>query len=278
MDTKAFIEVKSDEESQNLLEIKNLSVEIKKVKYRQKKILDNINFSIKQGEVLGVVGTSGSGKSILVRSVLGLLPESLVVTSGSIKYRETEIVDCPEKVLTKLRGQEIAPILPDAKMQLNPVIRIGKFIEDVARVNNKRSKREAKEIAIKALRNVGINDPEMRMQAYPHELSGGMAQRVCIAIALMHNPNLIIADEPTFGLDVTVQRSVLDQMRRLILDRKAAQIIVTRDLGIVAHYCERVIIMHDGTIVESGTIEEIFNNPKSEHTRHLLESVEYVPN
>lgn len=258
-----------------LLEVSNLTVSLKNKKERNINLVENVSFSLNSGEVIGIVGEAGAGKSVLVSSLLGILHEDLEVTSGAIRYEDIDLLKVPKKVIAKLRGNDIAAILADAKMQLNPVIRVGKFIEDVIHAHEKIGRKAARLRAIEALKMVGINDPEMRVKAYPHELSGGMAQRVCIAIALLHNPNLIIADEPTFGLDVTVQRAILDQMKDLIIQRRASQIIVTRDLGIVAHYCQKVIVMKDGKVVESGPTKAIFEDPKHDYTKHLLYSVGY---
>jgi ABC-type dipeptide/oligopeptide/nickel transport system ATPase component len=179
----------------------------------------------------------------------------------------------PPDELRRLRGTGIAHILPGAKTQLNPVLSIGEMMTAVISVHEKVSRKEACRRAAAALQAVGIMDPEKRLAAYPHELSGGMAQRVCIALALIHDPILIVADEPTFGLDVTVQRQVLDLMADLASRRGFAQLIVTRDLGIVAQYCQRVYVMQAGRIIESGLTTDLFRQQRQSYTQQLIASI-----
>jgi ABC-type dipeptide/oligopeptide/nickel transport system ATPase component len=236
-------------------------------------LLDDISLSLAPGEVIGIVGESGSGKSVLVRALLQLPPENTRIVGGSVWFHGRDLTRATTQELRRLRGSEIAHILPDAKAQLNPVLRIGTLMEAVIRAHEDLSASEAQARAMDALRMVGIPDPDRRLRAYPHELSGGMAQRVCIALALVHNPSLIVADEPTFGLDVTVQRQVLDLMSALVRERQAAQVIVTRDLGIVAHYCQRVATMQAGRIVEAAPTVEFFETARHPHTEKLLSSV-----
>jgi peptide/nickel transport system permease protein len=235
--------------------------------------LDAISFAIAPGEVLGIVGESGSGKSVLVRAIMGLLPEGGETRAGAVRYRGRDLTGLSDAELRPLRGMEIAHILPDAKSQLNPVLRIERLMADVVEAHADLSDDEAHRRSVEALRLLSIPDPERRLAAYPHELSGGMAQRVCIALALTHDPDLIVADEPTAGLDVTVQRQVLDLMSETIKRRRTAQLIVTRDLGIVAHYCDRMAVMHDGRIVEAGPTLELFDAPRDPYTQRLLTAV-----
>lgn len=235
--------------------------------------LADVSFAVGPGEALGIVGESGSGKSILVRAIMGLLPEGGAARGGSVAYRGRELMGMAQDELRALRGMEIAHILPDAKSQLNPVLRIGELMRDVIDAHADVDRDEAHRRSVEALRLLSIPDPERRLAAYPHELSGGMAQRVCIALALTHDPDLIVADEPTAGLDVTVQRQVLDLMSETIKRRRTAQLIVTRDLGIVAHYCDRMAVMHEGRIVEAGPTQELFDAPRDPYTKRLLEAV-----
>jgi len=234
------------------------------------RVLDDVSLSITRGEVVGVMGGPGAGKSVLVRSLL-VLPPTGAVVRGEIRFRGRDLLTMPPDELRRLRGTGIAHILPGAKTQLNPVLRIGEMMTAVIRTHMEVSRKEARERAAVALQAVGIMDPEKRLAAYPHELSGGMAQRVCIALALIHHPILIVADEPTFGLDVTVQRQVLDLMADLASRRGFAQILVTRDLGIVAQYCQRVFVMQAGRIIESGLTTDIFLEPKQQYTQELIQ-------
>ncbi len=252
-----------------ILEVCNLTVEAG----TGRRLLDDVSFTMEPGEVLGVVGESGAGKSVLVRSLLLLFPENVHVTSGVIRYRDQDILRLPARELRELRGKEIAHILPGAKSQLNPVVRIGDMMTAVLRVHHKVRKIEARERVAAALSMVGIPDPARRLSAYAHELSGGMAQRVCIALALLQDPDLIIADEPTAGLDVTVQRQVLDLMAALVRQHRATQLYVTRDLGIVAQYCHRVAVMQAGRIIETASTEELFDSPQEAYTKKLLAAV-----
>jgi peptide/nickel transport system permease protein len=260
-------------EAGSVLTVKGLTVEFPQADgYGLSRVLDNVALSISLGEIVGVIGGPGAGKSVLVRSLLALPPEGAVIR-GQVRFRGRDLLTMPPDELKQLRGTGIAHILPGAKAQLNPVLRIGEMMIVVIRAHMEVSRKEARERAAAALRAVGIMDPEKRLAAYPHELSGGMAQRVCIALALIHNPILIVADEPTFGLDVTVQRQVLDLMADLASRRGFAQLLVTRDLGIVAQYCQRVFVMQAGRIIESGPTMDLFRQPRQPYTQQLIASV-----
>jgi ABC-type dipeptide/oligopeptide/nickel transport system ATPase component len=255
-----------------LLEVDGLSVDFQTAG-RTTRVLDNVTLWVAPGEALGVVGEAASGKSVLVLAMLRLLPDEGHVATGTVRYRGEDLLEMEPDRLRRLRAVEFAPILPNAKEQLSPVSRIEDLMVLVYRAHSGGSRSEARMKAIEALRSVGIQDPERRLRAYPHELSGGMAQRVCIAMSLLQSPRLLIADEPTAGLDVTVQRQVLDQLVVSARERQAAQLIVTRDLGIVAQYCHRVAVMHRGRIVESGPTPEVFAHPRHAYTRQLLDAV-----
>jgi peptide/nickel transport system permease protein len=257
---------------ETLLEVSDLSVEFRSGAAATV-VIDGISLWVAAGEALGIVGEAGSGKSVLVRAILRLLPDEGRVISGSVRYRGEDLLSMDGRRLRRLRAVEFSPILPNAKEQLSPVSRISDLMVLVYRAHQRSSRRAAIQKAIEALRAVGIQDPERRLSAYPHELSGGMAQRVCIAMSLMHSPRLLVADEPTAGLDVTVQRQVLDQLVAAARDRGAAQLIVTRDLGIVAQYCQRVAVMRGGRIVESGPTAQVFRQPQHQYTVQLLQSV-----
>lgn len=254
---------------ESLLVISGLAVEFDG-RHGPVRILDDINLSVTAGEVLGVVGQAGAGKTVLVRSLLRLLPENGRAVAGSIRFRGEDLLTMEAAELRRMRGTGIAHILPDAKSQLNPLVRVGDMMVAVLRTHEQATRSEARARAAALLDSVGISDPERRLGAYPHELSGGMAQRICIALALMHSPSLIVADEPTAGLDVTVQRQVLDLMAALVRDREAAQLIVTRDLGIVAHYCQQVAVIHEGRIVEVAPTVQLFDSPQHPYTKELL--------
>jgi peptide/nickel transport system permease protein len=258
--------------SEVLLDVRDLTVEFR-ASGRTTRVLDRVSLWVAPGEALGIVGEAGSGKSVLVRAILRLLPDEAQVLDGSVRYRGEDLLTMPADKLRQLRAVEFSPILPNAKDQLSPVSKVSDMMVLVYRAHRSASRKVALEKSVEALRAVGISDPERRLGAYPHELSGGMAQRVCIAMSLMHAPRLLVADEPTAGLDVTVQRQVLDQLVAAARDRQAAQLLVTRDLGIVAHYCQRVAVMRAGRIVESGPTEDVFARPQHPYTRQLLRAV-----
>jgi peptide/nickel transport system permease protein len=233
-------------------------------------ILDGVSFDLMPGEILGVVGLPGSGKSILVRAIVRLLGHGLQRRAGHVFFRGKDLAELDEKTLRAIRGYEILPLLPNAKSQLNPLVRVGDLMVAHIRAHCRCSRREANARAARMLGAIGIGDAEHWLAAYPHELSGGMAQRVCLAIALVHRPPLIIADEPTAGLDVTVQRQVLDLMIELCHQSGAAQVLATRELGIVAHYCNRVAVLHEGLIVEMGSVRDVLLAPRHAVTRRLI--------
>jgi peptide/nickel transport system permease protein len=233
-------------------------------------VLDRVSLHLERGEILGVVGAPGSGKSVLVRAVVGLLGEGLHRAGGEILFQERDLARLDRRALSAIRGRTLVPVLANAKNQLNPLVRIGELMTAHIRAHDRCTARAARDRAAAMLGKIGITDPERRLLAYPHELSGGMAQRVCIAIALMHRPPLIVADEPTAGLDVTVQRQVLDLMVGLCRDSGASQILATRDLGIVAQYCNRVAVLDGGRVVEVGPVHDVLLAPRHPATIALV--------
>jgi peptide/nickel transport system permease protein len=236
-------------------------------------LLSGVSFSLGAGERMAIVGESGAGKSILVKAVLGLLPAQLQITSGQVRYGEVDLLTLDKSTLRSLRCKHIAATLANAKSQLHPLMTVGRTFASALAAHQKVTASEARRRSIELLRMVGMNDPERRLEAYPHELSGGMAQRVCLALALMYRPRLLIADEPTAGLDVTVQRQVLDLMEKLASETGTAQLIVTADLGIAAQYCDKVAVMQAGRVVEINDTRAFFDAPAHPYSKHLLDSV-----
>lgn len=237
------------------------------------KALNDVSIHVKQGEVLGIVGESGSGKSVTAYSLMGLTAYPGKLIGGTLEFNGHEIHNMSEKEFRKIRGNEISIIFQDPMTSLNPVYTIGNQIEEVILLHTKKNKKEAHERAKELLTLVGINEPEKRLKQYPHELSGGMRQRVMIAIALACEPKLLIADEPTTALDVTIQAQILELMMDLKNKLGMSIIMITHDLGIVASMCEKIAVMYGGRIVEYGTTDEIFYEPKHEYTKGLLRSI-----
>lgn len=237
------------------------------------KALNDVTFHIKEGEVLGIVGESGSGKSVTAYSLMGLTAYPGKLLGGELNFNGHHINDMTEKDFQKMRGNEVAIIFQDPMTSLNPVYTIGNQIREVLKLHTTKSKAEIQARAVELLELVGINEPEKRLKQYPHELSGGMRQRVMIAIALACEPKLLIADEPTTALDVTIQAQILELMMELKDKLGMAIIMITHDLGIVASMCERIAVMYAGRIVEYGTADDIFYNPKHEYTKGLLKSI-----
>ena len=237
------------------------------------KALNNVSFSMKQGEVLGIVGESGSGKSVTAYSLMGLTAYPGKLIGGEIRFNGHEVEKMTEKEFRKMRGEEISIIFQDPMTSLNPVYTIGNQIVEMVRLHTNKDKKAAYARAKELLELVGINEPERRLKQYPHELSGGMRQRVMIAIALACEPKLLIADEPTTALDVTIQAQILELMMELRKKLGMSIIMITHDLGVVASMCEKIAVMYAGKIVEYGTTDEIFYNPKHEYTKGLINSI-----
>lgn len=237
------------------------------------KALNDVSINLKEGEVLGIVGESGSGKSVTAYSLMGLTAYPGRLIGGTLDFNGHRINDMSEKEMRKMRGNEVAIIFQDPMTSLNPVYTIGNQIEEVVLLHTDKNRKEAHARAKELLELVGINEPEKRLKQYPHELSGGMRQRVMIAIALACEPKLLIADEPTTALDVTIQAQILELMMELKDRLGMAIIMITHDLGIVANICEKIAVMYAGRIVEYGTTDEIFYDPKHEYTRGLLRSI-----
>lgn len=237
------------------------------------KALNGVSFSMEEGEVLGIVGESGSGKSVTAYSVMGLTAYPGKLIGGTINFNGHQIDKISEKEMRKIRGNEVSIIFQDPMTSLNPVYTIGNQITEVICLHTGKSKKEAHDRAKELLELVGINEPAKRLKQYPHELSGGMRQRVMIAIALACEPKLLIADEPTTALDVTIQAQILELMQELRKKLGMSIIMITHDLGVVASMCERIAVMYAGHIVEYGTADEIFYEPKHEYTKGLIKSI-----
>ncbi|SHJ61287.1 ABC transporter ATP-binding protein [Paramaledivibacter caminithermalis] len=238
------------------------------------KAVDGVDIHVNEGETLGIVGESGSGKSVTSLSIMGLLNDtSGKVVDGKIEFQGRNLVDLKEEDMRKIRGNDIAMIFQEPMTSLNPVLRIGKQISEAIRLHLKYDKARAKEHTIEMLKLVGIPRAENIYSEFPFQLSGGMRQRVMIAMAMACNPKLLIADEPTTALDVTIQAQILDLMKKLKKDVGTAIMFVTHDLGVVAEMCDRVVVMYAGRVVERGDVYQIFENPKHPYTKGLLKSV-----
>ena len=237
------------------------------------KALNDVSIHLNDGEVLGIVGESGSGKSVTAYSLMGLTAYPGKLVGGTIDFNGHRINDLSEKEFRKIRGNEVSIIFQDPITSLNPVYTIGNQIMEVILLHTDKNKEQARARAKELLELVGINEPEKRLKQYPHELSGGMRQRVMIAIALACEPKLLIADEPTTALDVTIQAQILELMMELKEKLGMAIIMITHDLGVVASMCDRIAVMYAGRIVEYGTTDDIFYNPKHEYTKGLLKSI-----
>ncbi|HVM29574.1 MAG TPA: ABC transporter ATP-binding protein [Candidatus Limnocylindrales bacterium] len=238
------------------------------------KAVDGVNFSIRRGETLGIVGESGCGKSVTALTIMRLLdmPPAEIPT-GSILFEDRDLLTLPDNEMRKIRGNEIAMIFQEPMTSLNPVFTIGHQISEAVRQHLKVSKKEAVDRAIESLRLVGISFPERRVKQYPHEMSGGMRQRVMIAMALSCEPKLLIADEPTTALDVTIQAQILELIKRIQADTGTALMLITHDLGVVAEMVHDVVVMYAGRVVEEGTVDEVLLQPKHPYTEGLLSSI-----
>jgi oligopeptide/dipeptide ABC transporter ATP-binding protein len=262
----------STDNGQAILEVKNLKTYF----YTEDgivKSVDGVDFTVKRGEVMGLVGESGCGKSVTSLTIMRLIGQPGKVVDGSIVFDGADLLDLSESDMVRIRGNRISMIFQQPQSSLNPVFKVGDQIAEVLDIHRSLGKEQGWQRAIELLKMVGIPDAERRAHAFPHELSGGMAQRVMIAMALACVPELLIADEPTTALDVTIQAQILDLMRDLRSKMNASIILITHDLGVVAEMCERVAVMYAGQIVEQTDVKELFANPRHPYTQGLIGSI-----
>ncbi|OYO11279.1 dipeptide/oligopeptide/nickel ABC transporter ATP-binding protein [Enemella evansiae] len=256
-----------------LLDVKDLRVSFARRGQTPFAAVDGVSFDVRPGEVVGIVGESGSGKSVSSMAVMGLLPRRGVQISGEANYRGRNLLKLSDKELNRLRGDELAMVFQDPMSSLNPVVTVGTQITEVLHAHEKMSRDRARKEAIELLDRCGIPDPARRFGEYPFQLSGGMRQRALIAVALACKPKLLICDEPTTALDVTIQAQVLELLAELVRDLGTAMIMITHDLGVVAGLCDHVNVMYAGRIVEYAPRKELFGSPRHRYTEGLLDSI-----
>lgn len=259
---------------QPLLKISGL-----KVRYRDRLVqaLAEIDLEIRRGETVALVGDSGSGKSTLATAILRLLPPDAEVTAGQIWLDETDLLQLPERQMRSYRGRRIGLVLQESLSALNPVLRIGSQVAEVIRHHFRTPRREARDRALGLLQRVQLADAVALYDCFPHQLSGGQRQRVAIAIALAGEPELLIADEPTTALDAWLQQEILGLLRHLQQERRLAMLLISHDLALVAHFADRVAVVHEGRIVETGAVGQLFRRPQHVHTRRLLSAIPRLP-
>lgn len=255
-----------------LLDVTDLSISFKSI-YGYAKIIDDISLTVHKGEIVGIVGESGSGKSVTALSILRLLASNASIDNGTIVYKEKNLLELPEKDIQRLRGKDIGMVFQEPMTALNPTMKIGKQLANVLRKHRGVSKKEAHELSVQSLKEVQIPDAESVVEKYPFQLSGGMRQRVVIALAMSAPPKLLIADEATTALDVTVQGEILKLMKKLTVEKETSILFITHDLGVVANLCDRVYVMYGGKVVESGTTQEVLYQSKHPYTKGLIESI-----
>lgn len=265
------------ENTTHLLSVKDLHTSFT-TDHGEVQAVNGVSFNLDAGKVLGIVGESGSGKSVTAYSIMQILADNGRITSGEILYKGEDISRWGESKMQDFRGKCCSIIFQDPMTSLNPVFTIGSQIAEAVLLHTKSSKHEAMEKALEMLKLVGINEPEKRLKQYPYELSGGMRQRVMIAMALACEPDILIADEPTTALDVTIQAQILELMQSLQKKLGMAIIMVTHDLGVIAEMCDEIVVMYGGRFCERGTADEIFYNPRHEYTRGLLRSIPNITN
>lgn len=269
-DETSLTQVKA--ESSEFLRVENLRVSFPRHGQRLD-VVEDVSFSIASGEMLGFVGESGAGKSMTALAVMNLIRPPGWIESGQVWFKGDDLLRMSEAELRRIRGAKIAMIFQSLRSSLNPLIRVGDQIARVYRLHSDLSDREIKGRVVTIMRRVGIPEPEWRVRAYPHQLSGGMAQRVMIAMMIASNPELLIADEPTTGLDVTIQAQIFDLIKQIQREMSMTVMLITHDLGLVAELCERVVLVYAGQAVETGTVEQIFKRSAHPYSRYLLGSI-----
>ena len=261
--------------SENILSVQNLHTSFHTDK-GEVKAVNGVTFNLEKGKILGIVGESGSGKSVTAYSIMRILEKNGRITEGKILYKGQDIAEFSEKQMREFRGKCCSIIFQDPMTSLNPVFTVGNQLKEAIELHTDRKRKEAEARAIEMLTLVGVNEPEKRVKQYPYELSGGMRQRVMIAMALACEPDILIADEPTTALDVTIQAQILELMQSLQKKLGMAIIMVTHDLGVIADMCDEIIVMYGGRVCERGTAEDIFYRPHHEYTKGLLRSIPNV--
>jgi oligopeptide/dipeptide ABC transporter ATP-binding protein len=270
-------EVSTEQAKTPLISIKDLTVGFPSYGKTTKRAVNGVSLDIPRGEVVGLVGESGSGKSTLARAMMGMVPPPGIVEGGIVSLDGLDLSTLNEKQMRAIRGRDLSMMVPNPRSELNPLLTVGRQISNVAHEHLGISRKKAEAKAMEMLRSVRISDAERRFNAYPHELSGGMAQRVIIAIALICSPRFIISDDATSGLDVTVQAQVLELMSTLVRDRGASMLFITRDIGIAAHFCNRVAVMYAGEIVEIADTQSFFERPAHPYSVMLLSAFLHNP-
>lgn len=258
--------------TQHLLQVKNLHT-VFPIESGEVRAVNGISFGLDRGKVLGIVGESGSGKSVTAYSILRILDYPGKISQGQVLFEDVDIARLHTNQMREIRGAKISIIFQDPMTSLNPVYTVGNQLTEAIRLHTSRNRQQARERALEMLQLVGVNEPQKRLKQHPYQLSGGMRQRVMIAMALACEPDILIADEPTTALDVTIQAQILELMRDLKDKLGMAIIMITHDLGVIAEMCDEIIVMYAGRICERGTAEEIFYNPKHEYTKGLLRSI-----
>lgn len=259
--------------SDKILSIDNLNISFM-TSNGEVQAVRGVSFDVHKGEIVGLVGESGSGKSVTCMSILRLLADTAVIREGTIRFEDEELTRVSKAEMRSIRGDKISMVFQDPMSSLNPLIKVGKQVEEIIRIHYpKKTKEQLYQETLELFRKVRIPEPEKRFHSYPHEFSGGMRQRVIIAMALANLPDLLIADEPTTALDVTIQDQILKEMRTLRSDYGTSIIFITHDLGVVAELCDRVEVMYGGMIMEQAPIDDIFENPKHPYTLGLLSSI-----